>query len=178
MDFVYRILLTINATSLLIIVYFVKMDKTPYWASYLPDIIVSSGVFYIIYLAPVLIFTALLILISCFLPQDEFRVGDIVELEQAANSFLPSYLGYFFVALSIPNFPTLFFVYAILFAFTFKSQALYFNPVFLLFGYSFYTVKTNKGVMLFFISRNVYRNPSELRIIKAARINDFTFLEI
>ena len=92
-------------------------------------------------------------------------------------SFLPSYLGYFFVALSINNWETLSFVYGVLFIFTYLSQALYFNPLFLLFGFEFYNIKTKNGTAIFLISRNKYKKPNEIDIEKAHRINNYTFLE-
>ncbi|MBE0354513.1 hypothetical protein PPHE_a2181 [Pseudoalteromonas phenolica O-BC30] len=98
-------------------------------------------------------------------------------IEHANNSFLPSYLGYFFVALSISNWETLFFVYGVLFIFTFLSQALYFNPLFLLFGFEFYNIKTKNGTAIFLISRNKYKKPNEIDIEKAHRINNYTFIE-
>ena len=95
----------------------------------------------------------------------------------ANNSFLPSYLGYFFVALSVGNWETLWFVYGVLFIFTFLSQALYFNPLFLIFGYEFYNVKTKNGTAIFLISRQKYKTPSDIYISTAFRINNYTFIE-
>ena len=53
------------------------------------------------------------------LGHDSFKKGDIEELKLANNSFLPNYLGYFFVALSISDLHTMCFVYSILSIFTF-----------------------------------------------------------
>jgi hypothetical protein len=90
---------------------------------------------------------------------------------------LPSYLGYFFVALSVSNWETLFFVYGVLFIFTFRSQALYFNPLFLLYGYEFYNITTTSKASIFLISRERYKVPSDIAIAKAFRINNYTFIE-
>ena len=128
------------------------------------------------FLVPVLL-TGLSILLSPLLGKDGFDKGSIESIEHANNSFLPSYLGYFFVALSIPNYETLVFVYTVLFIFTFLSQALYFNPLFLLFGYEFYNIKTQSGTAIFLISRYKYKSPCEIEIPKANRINNYTFIE-
>jgi hypothetical protein len=69
------------------------------------------------------------------------------------------------------------FVYVVLFVFTFLSQALYFNPLFLLFGYEFYNIKTNNGTAIFLISRRQYRQPRDVEIATAYRINNYTFIE-
>jgi hypothetical protein len=111
------------------------------------------------------------------LGKDEFKAGKVASIEHANNSFLPSYLGYFFVALSIGNWETLWFVYGVLFVFTFLSQALYFNPLFLLFGYEFYNIATKNGTAIFLISKERYKKPDDIQIPLAYRINNYTFIE-
>jgi len=84
---------------------------------------------YILYLLVPLLFTRLGIQLSSRLGRDAFKQGQVVSIENANNSFLPSYLGYFFVALSIGNWETLTFVYAVLFAFTFLSEAFFLRVI-------------------------------------------------
>jgi hypothetical protein len=117
------------------------------------------------------------ILLSYFLGKDEFKKGEIVRVENANNTFLPSYLGYFFVALSINNWEALMYIYVVLFIFTYKSQALYFNPLFLLFGFEFYNIQTKKGASIFLISKKKYKTPDEVVIKISYRINNYTFIE-
>lgn len=179
MNTAFRLLLTFNATSLLVIVFLVKKGCTleqllpqyedltnfPHYASYLS------------YLAIPMFLTWLSIILSSQLGKDDFESGNVTSIEHANNSFLPSYLGYFFVALSIPNFETLIFVYGLLFVFTFLSQALYFNPLFLLFGFEFYNITTKNGAAIFLISHRSYKTPQEIDIKKAHRINSYTYME-
>lgn len=134
-------------------------------------------VYYALYLLVPITSTCISILLSSKLGCDPFTKDSTQSIEHANNSFLPSYLGYFFVALSIPNWETLWFVYSILFAFTFLSQALYFNPLFLLFGYEFYNITTKDGTAIFLISKKQYKCPSDVDIEKAYRINNYTFIE-
>lgn len=178
----FRLLLTFNATSLLVIIFLVQKSYTlghfladaSYlgWLNTLPN-----AVSYILYLLVPLLSTGLSILLSSWLGRDAFEQGEIASIEHANNSFLPSYLGYFFVALSIGNWETLGFVYAVLCAFTFLSQALYFNPIFLIFGYEFYNITTKNGTAIFLISRHKYKKPGEVIVSTALRINDYTFIE-
>lgn len=175
----FRLLLTFNATSLLVIVFLVQKGyslshffKECSWLANIPNAI-SYGIYFSI---PVLL-TGLSILLSTKLGKDEFKSGDVYGIEHANNSFLPSYLGYFFVALSIGNWEALAFVYGVLFLFTFLSQALYFNPLFLIFGYEFYNIETQNGTKIFLISRHKYKKPDDVEIPKAYRINDYTFIE-
>lgn len=175
----FRLLLTFNATSLLLIIFLVHQGYTLdriFGArdrlSQLPD-----AASYLLYLLIPVLLTWFSILASCRLGKDDFKKGSIESIEHANNSFLPSYLGYFFVALSVSNWHTLWFVYFVLFVFTFLSQALYFNPLFLIFRYEFYNIKTKNGTAIFLISRRQYKNPNDVDISRARRINNYTFLE-
>ena len=174
----FRILLTFNATSLLAIIYFVQKGCTP--ANIIPSLQaynLPNMAYYALYVIVPIALTGFSILLSSKLGKDDFQEGAIESIEHANNSFLPSYLGYFFVGLSIPNDETLIFVYSVLFVFTYRSQALYFNPLFLLFGYEFYNIRTQNGTSIFLISPHMYKNPREVEILAANRINNYTYLE-
>ncbi|PIF26663.1 hypothetical protein CLU88_1531 [Acidovorax sp. 56] len=176
---IFRILLAFNATSLLVITFLVQKGYAlPYFfpdIKYLAEL--PNYLSYILYMVVPIIFTGLSLWLGKLLGKDEFKKGQVASIEHANNSFLPSYLGYFFVALSIGNWETLFFVYGVLFLFTYKSQALYFNPLFLLYGYDFYTIKTSAGASIFLISKEKYKTPDDVVIQRAFRINNYTFLE-
>ena len=178
-NFAFRLLLTFNATSLLLIVFLAqnKMDIE----HFLPDCErlsqVPKLISYLAYLLLPVLLTGVSIWLSSYLGSDEFKKGDVQSIEHANNSFLPSYLGYFFVAIGVSDWTTLWFVYVMLFIFTFLSQALYFNPLFLLFGYEFYNIKTKNGTAIFLISRQKYKKPDDIEITSAYRINNYTFIE-
>ena len=161
----YRLMLTVTATSLLLIIFLVNKKYTlGYFYEKCTLLIHFPNVIsYILYLLVPIVLSGFSIFLSKYLGTDEFKAGQVVEVEHANNSFLPSYLGYFFVALSISDWETLIFVYGVLFIFTFLSQALYFNPLFLLFGYEFYNIKTKNGASIFLISRERYKSPQILR---------------
>ncbi|EOF5961930.1 hypothetical protein ACK1FJ_000878 [Salmonella enterica] len=182
MNTAFRLLLTFNATSLLVIIFLVQKGYTLSYffakngvTNWLVS--VPNAVSYILYVSVPMFLTWLSISLSQNLGKDEFRKNEVESIEHANNSFLPSYLGYFFVALSIGNWETLIFVYGVLFIFTFLSQALYFNPLFLIFGFEFYNIKTRNGTVIFLISRHKYKKPSDVEIPIAYRINNYTFIE-
>lgn len=175
---IFRFFLTLNATSLLVIVYWVQKGVTP--TDTIPSLqghCFGNLVYYSLYVTAPILLTRTIIWLSSKLDEDDFPEGTIESIEHANNSFLPSYLGYFFVGLSIPNDETLIFVYSVLFVFTYRSQALYFNPLFLLFGYEFYNIRTKNGTSIFLISPHMYKNPREVEILAANRINNYTYLE-
>ncbi|WIF62945.1 hypothetical protein QN095_02365 [Enterobacter cloacae] len=182
LNVIFRLLLTFNATSLLVIIFLVHKKYTlDYFCQDVPALQFSRPCAYLIsyalYLMIPLFLTGLSLWLSNGLGRDAFRKGEVTAVEHANNSFLPSYLGYFFVALSISNWSTLFIVYGLLFIFTFLSQALYFNPLFLVYGYEFYNVRTRSGASIFLISRYQYKTPDEINISSALRINNYTFIE-
>lgn len=181
-NILFRLLLTFNATSLLVIIFLVQKKYTlGYFLQFYPQFGFLSNWHplnsYLLYLLIPILFTGLSILLSQGLSTDDFKEGDAVNIEHANNSFLPSYLGYFFVALSISSWSTLFIVYGVLFIFTFLSQALYFNPLFLVFRYEFYSIQTKGGSSVFLISKYKYKTPKEIVIPRVYRINDYTFIE-
>lgn len=167
LNFLYKLLLTFNSTSWVIVIYGIKQKWTifncPYW-------IISIALL----LIPVI---TSLISILCFRGLSKDNVTSCIEIENANNAFIPTYLGYFFVGLSISNYQLLLFVYAIIFIFTFIGQGQYFNPIYLLFGYKFYKVLTSKGTRLFIISRRDIRSIKESNFPVIRRINQTTYVE-
>lgn len=166
-NFLYKLLLTFNSTSWVIVIYGIKnkwtISNCPYW-------IISI----LLLLIPVI---TSLISILCFkgLSKDNLTICN--EIENADNAFIPTYLGYFFVGLSIDNYQLLIFIYVIIFAFTFIGQGQYFNPIYLLFGYHFYNVLTNKGTRIFIIAQRNIRNIKESTFPFLRRLNETTYVE-
>lgn len=179
LNFLFRFLLTFNATSLLVIIFLVQKGfALSYFFPGHPWLEEIPNAFsYILYILVPILLTGLSLLLSSLLGKDEFKKDQVDSIAHANNSFLPSYLGYFFVALSVGNWETLAFVYSVLFIFTFRSQALYFNPLFLLYGYEFYNITTISRASIFLISREKYKVPGDIVIPKAFRINNYTFIE-
>jgi hypothetical protein len=175
----FRLLLTFNATSLLVIVFLVQKGYVLgyFFPTHAIAVTIPNYVSYGLYFCIPVLLTGLSLALSSSLGRDEFTAGQVESIDHANNSFLPSYLGYFFVALSVPNWETLVFVYSVLFIFTYRSQALYFNPLFLIYGYEFYNITTTARASIFLISRTAYKLPADVVITRAFRINNYTFIE-
>lgn len=168
MNFLFKMLLTINATSWMLIIYAIKegwtIFKFPEWV---------CGAIYL--LIPVLLSLISLIL---FRYSGDDKLTNCQEFSLADNEFLPVYLGYFFLSVGINEDITMMFVYIIVFVFTFLSQTQYFNPIFLLFGYHYYHILTPEGTRIFVISHGkVIRNKEHICFEKLKRINDTTYIE-
>lgn len=165
----YKMLLTISSIILVLIVYFIK-EKI--W-------IQSIGAYTtILYVCIPLCLAYICIKLSAFLSNDCIK-GNILGIELANDTYLPSYLGYFFIALSIPaeDNLTLIFIFFILFVFVFHSQTLYYNPLFLILGYKFYYVTNSKNMKIFIISKREIKIHNNVSFNSLKRINDYTFID-
>ena len=169
LNLLYKLILTLNATLWMVVIYGIKekwsVCSVPSW---------MIGV--VLLMLPILLSLGSLAVAR--------KLGDdsltkCQESTLADNEFISIYLGYFFVALSVPDDVTMLFLYGIIFIFTFLSQTQYFNPLYLLFGYHNYHVLTAQGTRVFVIARGkVIRNPLYMSFIRFKRVNDTTYLSI
>ena len=166
MKHIYKLFLAINATSWVVVIFGIKNE----WAIAL----LPSWFLCVLLLFIPVILSGISIFLSYFLKKD--NIEDCCELKEANSSFLPIYLGYFFVGLNISEMPHLIFVYLIILIFTYVAQTQYFNPIFLLFGYRFYKAKTAKGTWIFIITKGNLRRADEVYFNNLRRINDTTFI--
>jgi hypothetical protein len=173
MKYIYQLFLAFNSTWLIVVVYIIK-------EKYIINFLQSYSVYFswsIFILFPILL-TALSFLIAKRLPKDTLESSSVNEIELANNNFLPTYLGYFFVSLGINDIHTLIVVFLMIYVFTYLSQTLYFNPIFLVFGYHFYFIKTNRNVKIFLITKRKIKIPGEDSFKKLKRINNYTFIDL
>lgn len=176
-EYIFKFCLTLNSLLLSLVVFLIKEGIVinslyPYLSS-LPDIIS-----YILYLSVVLIFTGLSMRLINFLGTDTIDAGSISVIEPANDAFLPSYLGYFFVALSIPNIEVFLYVFGIIYIFIFYSRISYFNPIFFLFGFNFYYLVNNKNIKVLLITRKQIKEPKSAAFNNLKRINNYTFMDM
>ena len=167
--FLYKLLLTLNATSWMVIIYAIKEGWTvvglPNW------------MFGMILLFVPVVLSWLSIEASRWLGA-ESSVGNCQDFVLADGTFLPIYLGYFFVSISVADDFTMLVLYILVFVFTFLSQTQYFNPIYLLFGYHYYHISTEYGTKIFVIKKGpVIRNIKNLTFTNLHRLNDSTFIE-
>lgn len=175
MNLLYRLFLTFNSTYLIVVIYLIKEG---YYLCWLNGLGWSTYISWVIFISFPILLTALSFTIAKQLPKDKIAAAAITEIELANNIFLPTYLGYFFVSLSVNNTSTLTVVFSIIYVFTFLSQTLYFNPIFLLFGYHFYFIKTQKNIKIFLITRKKLKNPGDIAFEELRRINNYTFIDL
>lgn len=168
LNWIFRLLLTLNATFWMIVVYGIKQ----HWKF----ACLSAEVTGICLLVIPILLSVLSIMLSKLFGKD--TINECVECTLADNEFLSVYLGYFFVALSVSDDMTLVFVYTLIFLFTFLTQTQYFNPIFLLFGYHFYHITTKQGTKILVITGDkIVRNYKNIDFTDIRRINDTTYIK-
>lgn len=166
---IYNLFLTFNATVFIIIVFLIShgykiFSKLPYFVSFSTYILV------------VILITRISIFLTKFLSKDSIE-GGINDITIETENFLPTYLGYFFVGLEVENFSTLMFVFLILFTFTFFSQTVYFNPMFLIFRYKFYHLTMENNSKILIISKRMLKDKNNVHFNNLRRINEYTFFD-
>lgn len=173
MKYFYQLFLAFNSTWLIIVVYLIK-------EKYRFNVLDNYSIYYswIIFISIPIVLTALSFVIAYKLPTDMLSNTSVNEIELANNNFLPTYLGYFFVSLGVNDLPTLVVVFTIIYLFTYLSQTLYFNPIFLIFGYHFYFIKTTSNVKIFLITRKKLKFPGDEGFSNLKRINNYTFIDL
>ena len=169
--FLYRGLLSFNSTALILVIYYIdKIDKL----NWFPNL--SKFAQIILFLAFPVFTTILGVLLGKFLPSDEIKLK-ATSIELVNNSYLPSYLGYFFVAVSVSQNMTLWVVYGILFVFTYVAIQQYFNPILMLFDYKYYNIITANNVRILVITKKELRSDNDIFCCCLKRINDRTFID-
>ena len=148
-------IMALASTSLLPAIYFIKSGykvwNTPCSnLNLLLDLLIYIGI-------PVLV-SLLSLWWMRFQSKDSIR-SDVKEITPVNHEYLPVYLGYIFVSLSMPNLNsggidwiTLSVVYFLICLFVTCSKTLCFNPIFIVFGYGYYQVTTKNGVRVFVIT--------------------------
>lgn len=176
----YRFLLTFSSTSLFIAIYLIKSHVILDLGKGLNSELIS----YIGYVIVVIMLNLLSLFMIRYLEDSSLQSQNkeknmVREIEMANHTFLPTYLGYFFVALSISDSDWIVFgfIYSTVFIFTFFSQTNYFNPMFILMGYQFYYVTTVNNIRIFLITKKLMKNPTTYKFNNLKRINDFTFID-
>lgn len=95
---------------------------------------------YVFYFSCILLLSIVSIYLIKSLSDDAIERDTLTNIEPANDAFLPTYLGYFFVALSVTSINMFMIVFGIIAIFIYYSRISYFNPLFFLLGYKFYYV--------------------------------------
>lgn len=134
---------------------------------------------YIIYFAAMLMATwGLTLLFPHIGTKQEIPPKGIVSIEPVGDTFITSYLGYFFIALSIPNFTTLATSFLLLFVFILLSNIYLFNPLYLILGYRFFYAMTTSNKRVVILTKEKIQFNDNVCFGNLRKVNEFTFIDI
>ncbi|KRW42323.1 hypothetical protein AO727_00685 [Acinetobacter baumannii] len=155
----------------------------------LTEKLIVQSITYIAYVL-YLIFLLLLSLLSInfsfkYLDQGVIERSKIEEFEQANDFYLPIYLGYAFVAISLPTLKSFLLFFVLMLIVLARTRFFYFNPIFLVLGYKFYFIKQIDDSKVLVISKKEIKTIDELfedsngdtrSYIALTKVNEYTFL--
>lgn len=188
--FIKQVLISVDALLLMVYVYLFKQimssnSNVKLIIEAISSYVEFSNVTIIVLILSMLSF-GLILLLSWLLLQfclydSSDVVNNIAELQEVTNEYMPIYLGYIFVAVSISNNKTFIMVFLILLLILFKTQIVAFNPIFCLLGYHYYRIKTlqdPKCINVFVMSkRKNIKDYKELQFKNLSKINEFTYID-
>lgn len=171
--FLCRLLLVIDSTILVIVIFILKDNScinTEGNNSVLKLVLSIIGILMSIAIAKIAI------KLTNYLDSDNLNppYKDISDLN---SSYLAAYLGYFFISLSINDYVTLVIIYFFLLYIAYKTIYQYYNPIFVLLGYKFYSIKTEKNIVVMVITKRYIRSNNTLKFNHLRRIHDGCYFD-
>lgn len=133
---------------------------------------------YLIYCLVSILLTWLSSLLFKFFEEHNMPAGNVKCIESADGVFIPTYLAYVFVGLSVSGLTQLFFCYAILSVICFAAQIYLFNPAFYLLGYKYYFVTNSVNKKLLVMTKKRILLSTTVEFTNLYRINDYTYIEL
>ena len=132
---------------------------------------------YLFYFTCIILLSIVSVYFIKFLSSDSIEQDTLTNIEPANDAFLPSYLGYFFVALSVPDIEIFFVVFGIIAIFIFYSRISYFNPIFFIFGFKFFYVINSNNVKVLLITKKELKTTKSAKFDQLKRITNYTFID-
>lgn len=174
---ILHFLLTFIALSLAGIIFLIKNEITIPFDRLFSVYEVPNWISYFIYFFLYVVSALGTLQYTRLLGSDQFSKGSIIESELSNDTYLPVFLGCFFVALSIEKFDVFAYVFGFISVFIFFSRAAYFNPFYFLFGFRFYSMKTNENVKIMVLTKRSCKIPREISFKNIKRFNNYTFID-
>ena len=205
MKHLLHIVLTAISIALAGLIFLISHEETVWmkwdWVKSLISLLLSNENFRfsekfitesVTYIAYVIYFIALLFLSFFsikfsfkYLDQDVIERKKVKEFDQANDFYLPIYLGYAFVAISLPTLKSFLLFFVLMLVVLARTRFFYINPIFLVLGYEFYFIKQIDDSKSLVISKKEIKTIDELfedgngdmrSYIALTKVNEYTFL--
>lgn len=176
--FLCRLLLVIDSTILVIAIFILKSNSYKIIDDNNSILGVSGCIFGIfVFIIILTIVTAkLAIKLTKYLTSDNLN-PPYKNISDINSSYLAAYLGYFFISLSINDYVTLAVIYLLLLLVAYKTINQYYNPIFVLMGYKFYSIKTGNDIVMLVITKRYIRADDTLKFEHLRRIHDGCYFD-
>lgn len=110
-------------------------------------------------------------------PLDSYEGAKNLEVERLDKNFVPTIIGYCFVALSVGNlFSAIVVYFIIVFVVSVTGEAL--GAGLIVFGFKGYKIVSKNGMITYLFSKNNYKRPLEVEISKVYRLTNLTYVEL
>jgi len=196
--YIFRLFLIINSLSLSFFIFAIHKNITLEWIEPIfykvSTLVLKQNVLieflndnfynllnlssYIFYLICIVLLSIASIYFINLLSDDAIEEDTLTNIEPANDAFLPSYLGYFFVALSVPDIEMFFVIFGIIAIFIYYSRISYFNPIFFIFGFKFFYVINSNNVKVLLITKKELKTTQSASFSYLKRITNYTFIDI
>lgn len=114
---------------------------------------------------------------------DTISTNSITNIEPANEYFLPIYLSYILVSISISTFKAFFIIFILIATLLYFSKSAFFNPILLILGYKFYHITNSKGLKILLIIKYDIKNINDFKMqdltnsITVKKINEYTYIQ-
>jgi hypothetical protein len=191
MNYIYRLLLISSSLSITLAVYFINKkisilsqavmwlrDNTDFFHQFVYNFYAFNMASYFLYILGCLAISSVGLSFSKRLSVETVSKGSFKTFELVNDTFIPIYLAYFFIALSVGNLVTFSIIFSIVFVFVYASSSVCFDPLYVLRGYKIYAAVSNADVKNYIITKQIIKDASAVEFSTLHRINNFTFIEI
>ena len=197
MAYIFRLFLIINSLSLSFLIFAIHKKIVLEWIEPIVcdscSFLIQKDIFvvfiskhydsllhatsYIFYFICIILLSLVSVYFINFLSDDSIEEDTLTNIEPANDAFLPSYLGYFFVALSVPDIEMFIVVFGIIAIFIYYSRISYFNPIFFIFGFKFFYVLNSNNVKVLLITKKELKTTQSASFNHLKRITNYTFID-
>lgn len=179
-DFLFMLVMSVASTALLPAIYFIKSSYSVIDFGVKCSMLIN----FVLYIATAVLLSLFSLYLMGRRASDSIN-NEVSEIKPVNNDYLPIYVGYIFVSLSLPN-PApgqvdIFFlvlIYVMICLFVTCSKSLCFNPLFVIFGYGYYLVNTTSNTKVFVITKQkIGKGSKRITFPNLTKINEIVFLD-
>lgn len=139
---------------------------------------VPAIVSYIIYIATSIFLSWLCTLAFPKLESMHLSTVNIKIVESADYTFIPMYLAYVFIGISVHGDMSFILCYLLISVLCFCSQSYYFNPLFYVLGYRYYFVTNSLNKKVLVITKKHIYLGQNVDFPNLKRLNDYTYVDL